>query len=582
MAGIARLRQPKYLLGAIAGAAYFYYFLFRPIAIPVRSAADGGLAARGLPLAEFVSTGAVSIGAVLVFALIVGRQALAWISPPAHPGLRFTEAEIAFLFPAPLTRRHLVHFNLASTQITLLFSSLLLTVVSRRSVLGGNTLTHAIGWWVILSTLSLHGTWAGLVVSRRSGAGFGRARAAALVLIGALVAVAVLSIWNQAGARGPGFSAADPSLPVSYIGGLLDAGALHWLLWPFRWVVAPFLARDWRTFALAIGPALLLLAILYLWIARLQVPFEEGSIARAEKWAQIRATRQAAGDHPGVFAPSKARRDPFALADGGRPEIAFFWKNLIAIRAWFNLRVAAIAVAIVAAVAAGNPHVPGRAGIASLVLSVAGIAGFYTLLVGPQFVRQDLRGDLIHADILKTYPLAGWQVLLGELLTPIAVLSGLLWTSLLTAAWALAQLGAGVPGGAWRALVIACLAAVVPPLCALQLVIPNAAALVFPGWFQAARSRGGGPEMIGQRLIFAIGQWLAVALALLPAVLLAPAVFLAATFWVGLFASEPAAFAAAAVMATIAALAVIGAELACGIWWLGERFERFDVTSALK
>lgn len=582
-AAVRRLRQPKYLAGALAGAAYFYFFLFRAARIhglPPAEPREGAI-----PLAGLISSGIVSIGATILLAVVLGRQVLAWLSPPAHPGLRFSEAEIAFLFPAPLTRRRLVHFNLVSSQLTILFSSLLLAVLSQRwRYLGGSPLSHAVGWWVILSTWNLQSTIAGLVVARRSGPGFSRARLAALGAIAAVAAAAVLSVWRRAGAAEPELGAPSPTLLLSYFGRLLDAGVLHWLLWPFRWVVAPFLAPDPRSFALALVPALLLIAILYRWIVRLEVPFEEGSVVRAEKRAQIRAARQAAGPYAGAPARARARRDPFRLAERGRPEIAFLWKNLVGIQAWFNLRVAALAVVVVAAIAGGNLHLATAAarrdGIASLVAMVASIVGFYTLLIGPQLVRQDLRSDLANADILKTYPLAGWQVLLGELLTPVAVLSGFLWLSLLAAAWALAQLGGGGLGRAEQGLLVGCLALIVPPLCALQLVIPNAAAILFPAWFQASRARGGGVEMIGQRLIFALGQWLAVGLALLPAVLLAPAVFVAARFWVGLVAPAPAAFAAATVLATVAGLAVIGGELVCGIWWLGERFEKFDLTTA--
>ena len=78
------------------------------------------------------------------------------------------------------------------------------------------------------------------------------------------------------------------------------------------------------------------------------------------------------------------------------------------------------------------------------------------------------------------------------------------------------------------------------------------------------------------------GIWLATVVglcsALLPAVLLAGAVFVAARFWVRLVAPEPAAIAAAAAAAALSAVVIIGGELWCGMWWLGGRFERYDVT----
>ena len=221
---------------------------------------------------------------------------------------------------------------------------------------------------------------------------------------------------------------------------------------------------------------------------------------------------------------------------------------------------------------------------APVLLILSGFAAFYILLAGPHLLRQDLRNDLVNADILKTYPLAGWQVLLGELLTPTAILTGLLWLALLAAAWALGHMG-----GIWawlspseRLVLTLCAAAVVPPLCALQLLIPNGAALLFPGWFQSTRNRTGGFEAIGQRLIFAFGQLFAVVLALLPAVLLGAGVFVAAHFWLELLLPDPIALGIATVAATIAVLLIVAGEVTCGLWWLGTRFEKFDLTSELR
>ena len=51
----------------------------------------------------------------------------------------------------------------------------------------------------------------------------------------------------------------------------------------------------------------------------------------------------------------------------------------------------------------------------------------YSLLLGPQMLRLDFRHDLPMADILKTFPLRGWQIALGEILAPVAVLAGFQW-----------------------------------------------------------------------------------------------------------------------------------------------------------
>ncbi len=570
-----RLRRPKYLAGAIVGVAYFYFLVFRRI--------GGGYAPRdaagaGVPAAALAGS-LRELGAALIFLLAFSRQAWAWAARPKPVGLRFTEAEIAFLFPAPLTRRRLVHFSLLNSQLLILLSSLALSLFFNRGQgLGGNPLTHAVGWWVILSTLRLHSTAAGLTAARvlQQRADFPAIRRRVLGGLALLAAFVFTLIRRQAGLTAPAELASGLGL-LAYLHGLLGSGAVHGLLWPFTWVVAPFLAPDGRSFGLSLGPALLLLAALYSWVVRLEVSFEDDAIATAERQTQTRAARQAGGRFAPAPGSAKAGREPFHLDRWAWPEAAFLWKNLIAIQSWFNARAFVMLLAVGAVLASTNHGFaasfgPG-AGIAPLVLLGAGLGAVYLLVAGPQWLRQDLRHDLAYVDLLKAYPLPGWRVLLGELLMPVGILSGLLWLALLAIVWALGRLGYGDEAlGPGAGLVLPlCAGLIVPPVCLLQLLVPNGAALLFPNWFQATRNRTGGIELMGHRLIFAFGQFIAVVLALLPAALLGALLLFASQWLIGL--------AAGAVLATGAILVVIGGEIWLGLWWLGRCFERFDLAA---
>ncbi|MGD1031512.1 MAG: hypothetical protein ABSA05_10260 [Opitutaceae bacterium] len=589
-AGAARLRQPKYFAAALVGAAYVYYFMLRPMTASWQPAQSRGIqqpyyAHSFVFQFQAFSQSSASIGGAVVLFLFLLFQAFFWISPPAQPGLRFSEAEIAFLFPAPFTRRRLVHFNLISSQIRILVSSVILAALFNRWHGGAaGALGRAIGWWIIFSTFSMNSKAFGLAVAKSlaRAARPGLIRFVALSAVGAVAAIAVVSIASHA--HPPAFGPnAGPSEIAGYLDRSVDVGLLHWLLWPFRWVVGPYLAGNLRAFALALGPALLIPAGLYAWIVRMEVPFEEGSIALSEKQAEIRAAWKAGRRYRGAKEERAVRRDPFRLGSRGRPEAAFFWKNLLAIQSWFNLRLALIVLATTAVFAStgnfGGSKGSGE-GYAEIVLACALFAGGYTLFLGPQLLRQDLRSDLPNADILKTYPLAGWQIVLGELLTPAAILSGLLWLAILVSTWALGRLGnEGTPFEPVARIVgAACLAALVPPLCALQLLIPNAAAVIFPGWFQSMRTRGGGIETMGQRLIFVFGQLIAVAIAILPAALLAAGVFIAGRFYLGFLAQEGVATVVALIPAAATLFAILAGELWCGLWWLGRRFERLDLS----
>src|SRR5260221_6005698 len=91
-----------------------------------------------------------SIGALILFAIIL----LAWLIPHQRAALAFTEAEVAFLFPAPISRRGLIHFKLLRSQTAILFTTFLLAVVTRR--FGNHPWIRGAAWWLILSMLNLH------------------------------------------------------------------------------------------------------------------------------------------------------------------------------------------------------------------------------------------------------------------------------------------------------------------------------------------------------------------------------------------------------------------------------------------
>jgi hypothetical protein len=205
------------------------------------------------------------------------------------------------------------------------------------------------------------------------------------------------------------------------------------------------------------------------------------------------------------------------------------------------------------------------------IVMLCAILSGYTLLIGPQIARQDLRADLPNMDILKTYPIEGWRLALGELLAPTAVLTMILWLCIIVCAFAFDSRGQI----AWltpavRAAAALCMGAAAPFLCMLQLMVPNAVMVLMPGWYQASRSRGAGIELMGQRLILGVGQLLLAIFVAAPAVLAATLVVFSTSWALG---AVPAL-----VIALLAVLAIMGSEVAVSLWWLGERLARFDLS----
>ena len=582
-----RLRQPKYLAGALAGAAYFYFIFFRQISGPSPGSKRAARqAAEALPLPTTLAD-TLPLVAALGALCLLGIVLFAWLLPSGKPGLRFTEAETAFLFSAPISRRTLINFKLLSSQFSILFTSLFFTLISNRwSFLGGNALTHAFGWWFVLSTLNLHFTGAALTISRLVDGGVSALRRRLYVLGTILVVVAATVAWVGRDLHAPGARDVAGFAPfIHYLLGILDHGALGMLLIPFKFVLGPFLAADVRTFLYALAPALLVLAAHYRWVLGMETSFEEASIALAEKRAAtLDAVRD--GKHPLLLRRSTARPAPFNLADTGRPEFAFLWKNLLSTASYFNVRAFAIAAAVIIV---GSrwflSPTPGDQAVRFVVITLASMSGVYILIFGPHLARQDLRSDLANADILKTYPLPGWQLILGQLLAPLVILTGLVWLTLLATALAFpppGRLALTFTPTVRLALALG-LAALTPFLCALQLLVLNGATLIFPAWFQTTRSQGGGGiELMGQRLIFFVGQLIVMLVAILPAAIAGGAAF--GVTWFAFHFTGHTAFASPSAIsaAVLVCLGVLAGEVAAALWWLGERFAHLDVSAELR
>jgi hypothetical protein len=562
---VKRLKQPKYLVGAIVGAAYFYWILGARFA-GNRTARRAGPAPT-LPLDRLPPVEVLGALALMVFV------ALYWLWPRARAALTFSEAEIAFLFPAPVSRMSLILYRWTNAQLRILFTSALLALFSAPwPFISAHGALRLVGWWLILSTLDLHSVGSSFAITRLLDRGVASLRRS--LLLGAasaiVVGLALVATWRSV--RPP--SADDlASLPAlgSYVTAMLTTAPLSWLLAPAKWVVQPLLSQDLRAFAAALGPALLVYAAHYVWVLRAEVAFEEASIAKAEKRAaRLRAMRQGRFGQP----QRKAHGVPFNLAAVRRPELAFLWKNLLASAPYLRPRTALIAAAVIVVVATWL--VRGDVEPFRTVMALFGLIGAgYVFVFGPMVARQDLRLDLPNADILKTYPLRGWQVVLGEILAPVAIVTVLLWLLLL--AWLLT---ANPPRAEWWTLGTKITAAVaagllLPPLCAIQVLVMNASVLLFPAWVQQGADRGRGVDVVGQRILFAAAVFLTMALALLPAVIAAGFVFLGLQWTLGL--QVVAGVAGAAV-----ALAVLCTEVSLVVLWLGSRFESFDLSAELR
>lgn len=565
---LKRLRQPKYLVGAIVAIGYLYFFVFRH----AWRERGGGFSAMPawLQQPEALST-IVALAALVLLVLTV----LAWVVPSSRAALDFSEAEVAFLFPAPLTRRMLVHYKLLRSQLGILFSALLIALVSRRtSMFGGHALLHAVAWWLLLSMMRLHVMGASFARDLLLERGVNTWRRRALVLGAVLLVLLASFAWTGFHFVAPTAADLDDGHALlRYASGVLATPPLAWVLAPFKWAAAPLFAFDARMLLRALPPALLLLLLHYVWVVRSDAAFEDASIdaarRKAARLADVRAGKSPFGRRPG-----KPRNAPFRLAAQGPAPVAFLWKGLIAMGSFFRLRTWLIACA---AIVAGGLWLRGHPALKPALLALGSFAMMFAgwfLVLGPMVMQRGLRRTLDHFDVLKASPLAGRQIVMGELLAPMAVLSAAQWLLLVLGAMAFVDPARdGLFGPVNVVVGLVGLAALAPALCGLMLCVPFAGILLFPAWVGASSGRGGGVEVMGQRLIFFAGYLLVLAVAVVPAAVVGGIAFLAGR-WLGDTAVGLA-------LAALAGGVVLAFELRLAVAWLGQRVERFDLSREL-
>jgi ABC-2 type transport system permease protein len=316
-----------------------------------------------------------------------------------------------------------------------------------------------------------------------------------------------------------------------------------------------------------------ILLLTFLWVQRTDVRFEEASLGRAERAAHLLESPRGHLVRSRDTDERRARRPPFRLGAKGPPYFAIYWKNLISVGR-FGLRWLLPVFGVTAGIALmtawsredGRAVVPATIGM--LAATFAGLLAF----LGPVLVRSDLRIDLLHVDWLKSLPIPGWNVLLGEILAPVAILAFSEWVLLAVAAFSFPEMGQTHWSAYRRAMVALGAAQLLPCFSLVGILIQNAAVLIMPGWVQLGKERQRGVEAMGQRLISMAGGLLAFLFAVVPAFV----VFLigfTAGYWAIGFAVIPFA-------ALMASLALIF-EAGLGIAWLGRIFDKFDASVEL-
>ena len=529
-AQLSRIRSPRYAVAVAMGLLYLWFVL-----------GNRGNS-YGVP-----TTGGAWVPPGFYEALLALSIAWTWLFGEPEPALTFNNAEVQLLFPAPLSRRALVHYKLVQAQVPILISVLVWKIVLQRTTLA-NTPLRAIALWVLFTTLYLHRVGASLVrvAATQHGRKGLRRNLPALLIAGTVIAAVLWTVVR-----------AYPALAAAARGGtLLDAllvlrqtPVIRTVLWPLHVLVAPATSVAPGVWTANIGWGILLLALNYVWVVRAGVAFEEAAMRRAERVAAMRAARST-----GALRGVRASRGWLPLRARGNPAIAIAWKNVVAFQRL--LRIPRIAFITLLVVGVPVAVLPTNQPLLTIIRVAALAFAAIFVMLGPLYVRTDLHLDMLKLPLLRSYPLTGAQVVGAEIAGVVAILCTL-------------QLGLLIVGFPFLVLVADITHALpiaaaglfaIPAVTALRVAVANAWVVLLPGWVHLGPGRAAGIEAMGQNLLSVLGSFVAHALLLVLPAIAAASVWGLTNAWLNAWALVPAG---------VAGAAAAYAELSALVTWLG-------------
>lgn len=548
---VAKVRNPRYLAAVVMGGLYIYWILFS------NTRQDGSPFGRMLNLDAILP---------VLSALVLVYTARWWVFGADRSTLAFAPAEIQFLFPAPVSRQSLIHAKLVRTQFAILLNTLIFTILFRGGGGSGEGWRRGIALWIGFSVVALHRLGASLVRANaieHTRTGWKRSMTPIIIFAALLGAVAwglVSELAVIRAAMQDGFGAFGSAI-VHALQQTVPAAAL----WPVRAVLAPIFAPDAAAWLAALPFAIAILLVNYFWVLRLDSSFEEAAIEatqyRAERIQRFRSTQ-------GANSRSKkgkvARILPLALH--GMPAMAVAWKNMAAaIRggAWRTQLISFTVGLLVMAVVIRTTSKDAADIFVGLTVGWGGMLVF----VGPTWMRFDLRLDLPRLEILKTWPLRGRQIVAAEI-AAVTALHTITILTLMSVPIALVisdpELISAPASGMPMFLAVAI---AIPVVNALMFTVQNGMVLLFPAWVKlGVEARGF--ETMGQNLLTIIATLLVAAVAMVFPVGVALLILL--------FGGEITGWTLP--LATFVGGIVLLIELWPAVYWLGDVFDRMDVS----
>jgi hypothetical protein len=325
-------------------------------------------------------------------------------------GIYFTPAEVNFLFPAPLGRRALLGYKIASSVIIGLPSCLVLSAISygySRSFLNA-----FLGMVLIVMFMQLFSMALNLLAVTVGARLFTRGR----MLLGvAVIVLAAILLWRVGGPENGEI--------VRWLQQVDRTPEWRTLTEPLTWFFRTFSARRvWPDLIKYASLGLLVNGALLGIVFALDAQYMEAAAAASARiYERIRRVRAGSSAAP---TPSRFRIAlPMPPALGGIGTLC--WRQLTTtLRMPARLVIVfAMFVAVLGATQAMNP--PGGAAAPMAVW-----AGVWVLLMAvflSAMLPFDFRGDVERIPLLKTLPIPPWRMALGQVLAPVLIVTVLQW-----------------------------------------------------------------------------------------------------------------------------------------------------------
>jgi len=528
---IRLLRQPKYLVGFIVGAAWMGLWVVRPLLrsrFHIDSASANRFGGELLPVFHQFAALAVTIA-----------LPLPWLLPWGKLGFPFRESELTMLLQAPLSRRQVLQYGLLKSEVGVLLSGFILPLFIGRGGLGTRLLMGC-GTWMLFEFWHLNGRWRALFNLRQTEipASLARTRRLALTigLLGfyGVVLFAVTPFLTQIGAAlgGRDFRQVTAALTTVTWPPLLSA-----VLTPAWWLTAPMFAGGGTAFLFATAPVLLAILAQRELVLRSKARFEERALEHATKET---AKKSPAQRFAKISSRARSKR-PFEIDRPGPPEVAIVWKNMMRVSRARWVRIAYVGSALLVGVAV----LPALLRVHQVAYGVLAVIGAILMLMPPLLTgmtwNNDLRTELAHIDLVRTWPVSAPRLVLAEVLSP-AILSfanavfgaGLVLTSLFGSRVREALTGQrsslvllpragefmGVDSGLATILLVLSFLPMAAATAFVSSGLQNLATLFVPAWMAHSADRSQGVAAFGQRMLVTFALGLALTLALIPGALL--------------------------------------------------------------